>query len=59
MKTKMRWEHHQDTTDLIEINKHIARTSEGYWFWDETESWSHGPYATLKECREALRKYEP
>ena len=32
-------------------------TQPGWYFWDETEAFCHGPYKTLEEAREKLDEY--
>lgn len=30
---------------------------DGWYFWDETWVFDHGPFETQQECREALLRY--
>ena len=34
-------------------------TKPGWYFWDETDAYCHGPFETEEQAREALRGYEP
>lgn len=29
----------------------------GWYFWEETWCYLHGPFGTIEECRDALNKY--
>lgn len=35
----------------------IRENEQGFWFYDETWSDIHGPYATLDECKSQLSAY--
>lgn len=48
-----------DTTDEIGMKdlRDAGYSGPGYYFWDETQSKCHGPFATRAEASKAMRMY--
>ncbi len=56
------WESNRDRNlqegDILEYGgRHMYRTIDGWFFIDETESDSYGPYETQKECSQGMKNY--
>lgn len=38
-------------------DEHIFEVNGEFFFWDETGAHAHGPYGSLDDARQAIRKY--
>ena len=42
---------------MNDIDRHIVKESDGWYFWDEADLEQYGPYEDLDEARKMLIKY--
>lgn len=42
---------------LADLQRDCGLTTEGWYFWDETWAYAHGPYETEELCRQSLYVY--
>ena len=42
---------------MSDVDKHIVKEKDGWWFWDEIGLHTYGPYRDKKEARLMLHRY--